>query len=152
MMRGVSLFLAAPADPVEFLFELRQLVIGHIFKIHHLVTRAFDGEDELVELEVKSLGVAVLGILNEKYHQERNDGCAGVDDQLPRIGVMKEGPEERPYDDYPDGSKKSPGAAHHIGCLAGKAVEPMVDHLRRLTVAYVWAVAVFVLHRRTSST
>src|SRR2546421_11709374 len=105
MVRGVSLFLAAPADSVEFLFELRQFVIGHVFEIHHLVTRTFDGEDELIELEVKSLGVAVLGVLNEKYHQERNDGCAGVDDQLPRIGVMEDWAQKSPCDNYPDGSK-----------------------------------------------
>ena len=45
------------------------------------------------------LGIAVLRVLDQEDHQERNDGRAGVDDELPRIGIMEGRTERGPDDD-----------------------------------------------------
>src|SRR4030095_5310354 len=77
-------------------------------------------------------GVAVLRVLNQEHHQERNNGCSGVDDQLPRVGKMKSGPGNEPDGDDDHSSSKCPGAAEHCGgtvredaeCIADNAKEP----------------------------
>jgi hypothetical protein len=38
---------------------------------------------------MNSLGVAVLGVLNQKHHQECDDGRARVDNQLPGIRKLE---------------------------------------------------------------
>ena len=43
--------------------------------------------------------IAVLRVLNQEDHQEGDDGRAGIDDQLPRVGVMKSRAGQRPNDD-----------------------------------------------------
>src|SRR5262245_34079649 len=55
-----SLLLLAPmaADPLEFLFDRLQLVVGHVFEIDHFVARAFHRVDEFIELQMKRLGIA----------------------------------------------------------------------------------------------
>ena len=60
---------------------------------------SFNRMDQLVELELQGFGVAVLGVLDQKHHQERHDGGAGVDHELPRVGEAEERPGGRPYDD-----------------------------------------------------
>ena len=41
--------------------------------------------DEFIELQVDSLGITILSILDEKHHQEGHNGCTGIDNELPRI-------------------------------------------------------------------
>src|SRR5262245_49665479 len=48
----------------------------------------------------------VLRALNQEHHQKRNDGRAGIDDELPRVGVVKRRSQQRPYDDDSDGDEK----------------------------------------------
>jgi len=54
---------------------------------------------QLVKLYLDGSAIAVLRILNKKYHQKRDNGGAGVDDQLPSVGVVEQGSAAGPYDD-----------------------------------------------------
>ena len=67
--------------------------------------------NDFVEFEVDGLGIAVLRVLNQKHHRERDDGRAGVDNVLPGIGEMKGRSGKRPDNDNQDGCCESPGAA-----------------------------------------
>lgn len=65
----------------------------------NVVSRLLSCEDELIELHLKSHGVAILGMLNEEYHQEGHNRGARIDDQLPRIAITEDWPRYGP-DDY----------------------------------------------------
>ncbi len=106
---------------VDFL----ELEVAQAFYIDHLVASRIDGADELIELEIDGAGVAVLGVLDEEDHQEGDDGGAGVDDELPGVGVVEDGAGERPGDDDQAGRDKGPLGAHEGGGLSGEAAEPV---------------------------
>ena len=53
---------------------------------------------QLRELHLQCESVPVLGVLDEKDHQEGDDGCAGVDDKLPPVAVMKQRAGDAPKD------------------------------------------------------
>lgn len=73
---------------VEF-FEGVQFFFTEVFDIHEPVACALGGSDQLIELEVKGQGIPVLGLLDDEYHEEGNNGSACVDDQLPGIGEFE---------------------------------------------------------------
>jgi hypothetical protein len=60
-----------------------------MFDVDHFVLCLIDGFNNLVQLQVNSLGVPVLRILDQKNHQERDDSGACIDDELPRIRILK---------------------------------------------------------------
>jgi hypothetical protein len=68
-------------------------------------------------------GVAVLGILNQKHHEESDNGGAGVDDELPGIGEMKGRPGDSPDDNDDDSDSESPGRAENLRRVAGENAE-----------------------------
>ena len=51
--------------------------------------RATHRANQLVEFELDGVAITVLGILNQKYHQECDDRRACVDDQLPGIAKLE---------------------------------------------------------------
>jgi hypothetical protein len=53
------------------------------------VSRSTRGADYLIEFDLQCLGVPVLRILNKEDHQESNDRCTGVNDELPCIAEVK---------------------------------------------------------------
>ena len=69
---------------LAFLPDGLQLFVGQVLDADKGVVRCAYS-DEFVQLDLDRGAIAVLGILNEEDHQKRNDRCAGVDDQLPRI-------------------------------------------------------------------
>jgi len=71
--------------------ELFQLLVGKILEIDELIARVFDCSNQFVQFQVNCFGVTILGVLNQKYHQECDNGGSCVDDQLPGIGEMKSG-------------------------------------------------------------
>ena len=97
----------------ELLFYFLQFFVGEIFQIHQFVSRLLQGANDFVELQMHRFGVAVLGVLNQKHHQEGNDGSSSVDDQLPGIGKMKCWTGEKPDQDHEHGSGKRPRASEH---------------------------------------
>src|SRR3954469_615186 len=63
----------ARADAVE-------LLLLELFEVEQHVVAALREADQLVELHLDRFRVAVLRVLDEEHHQERDDGRAGVDD------------------------------------------------------------------------
>jgi hypothetical protein len=103
------------ADPLEFFLELFQVLIGKFLKIDKFISRVSKSADNLIELQMDRLGVAILSVLDEENHQECDDGCAGVDNKLPCVREMKGGARDRPYHDDEEGDDKSPSAAENLG-------------------------------------
>jgi len=58
--------------------------------------RAAHRANQFIEFELNGVTIAILGILNQKYHQERDDRRACVDDQLPRVAELKYRPCDAP--------------------------------------------------------
>ncbi len=54
-----------------------QLFVRKILNIDHLVVSSSNRPNDLVKLKVNGLGVAVLGVLNQKNDQEGDDGGDG---------------------------------------------------------------------------
>jgi hypothetical protein len=81
--------------------------------------------DQFVEFGLDRDTVAVLGVLDEEHHQEGDDRRAGVDDELPGVGIAEHGPCYRPRDD--DGAAhcegdRLPGDMRHGGRGAPKSL------------------------------
>ena len=77
-----------------------QLGLGQVFHRDEAVAGPFEGGHDLVELELNRQCVpTVLGVLNEEDHQKRDDRGAGIDDELPRVGVVKDRSGGGPQDD-----------------------------------------------------
>ena len=82
-----------------------------------------DCANELIEFQMDRFRIAVLRILNQEHHQESDDGRAGVDDQLPRIGKMKGRAGQRPDHDDENRGGKCPGTAENDGRLPREDAE-----------------------------
>src|SRR2546423_707025 len=85
-------------NPAELLLEPLQLLVGHVLQIRHARARALRGAQQLVELEVYGLRVAVLRVLDEEDHQECDYRRAGVRDKVPRLVVLEIGPGRQPHE------------------------------------------------------
>jgi hypothetical protein len=83
--------------------QLLDLIFRQILKPHHAVLGVFIRADEFVQLQLNCRGVAVLGVLDQEHHEESDDRGAGVDDELPGIGVAESRAGDRPGRDYDDG-------------------------------------------------
>lgn len=60
----------------------------------------------LVELGLNGSPIPVLRVLDQEHHKERNDGRAGVDDQLPRLRKLEKWSRIGPDDDSGDAKNK----------------------------------------------
>src|SRR6266542_1930118 len=107
----IAVVLGLFAELLKLLFELLQVLIGEIFEIDKFIARAPDGADELIQLQLHGLGVAVLCVLNKKHHQEGNDRGGCVDDKLPGIGKMERWPSKYPDQNHQHSPDKSPRGA-----------------------------------------
>ncbi len=88
-MRFLSIVLGLFAQLLELFFEFVQFLIGKLFKINQLVSRAFHCADDLIKFQMHCLGIAVLRVLNQKHHQKRHYSRAGVNNELPRVREME---------------------------------------------------------------
>src|SRR5437870_9998173 len=86
--------------------------------------RPSGGADELVELELDRLGVAILCILNKKHHQEGDDGRGGVDDQLPSVTELEDRSGDDPDRDDAYRKYKHSGATAEMCRRLGKPGVP----------------------------
>lgn len=129
---GLYLFACAAgfagfADPLVALFQLVQLFIRKFLDVDEIVIRRMMRADEFVQLQVQSLGVSVLSVLDEKDDEKRNDTGAGIDHQLPGIRIMKIGAGNSPDHQNGNGSKKDTWVAYKLRGIAGKPAEPQID-------------------------
>src|SRR5262245_23708132 len=79
--------------------ELVKAVLGQTLKVEESVLRPPIGTDELVDLDLKRFGVAVLRVLDEEHHQEGDDSRRRVDGELPHIGIAEKWPGQGPGND-----------------------------------------------------
>src|SRR5436305_12485810 len=83
-------------------------------------------------------GVPILGVLNQKYHKESDNGRGGVDDQLPRVGEMKSGASEEPDGNHKHSSSKCPGAAENHGGMARENAKCVADDTKEIAFLFVF--------------
>src|SRR5262245_42510519 len=99
------------AQTVELLPQLLELFVRQLFQVDELRPRPLQRANELVELEVDGDGVAVLRVLDQEHHEERDDRRAGVDDELPGVREMKDGARYRPHEDDQHRQREGPRRA-----------------------------------------
>ena len=103
------------------LVQIFEFFVGEILDRSKFVFGALHGQHQFGQLELDRQCVAVLRILNQKHHQECDNGGAGIDDELPRVGVMKgrtrggpddndEKPKPNEKPDQKDDKKQPPAA------------------------------------------
>lgn len=78
-MIGAELLLKGPND-----------VVGGVFNVDELVSGGSDGANDLIKLQMYSLGVPILGVLDEHYKEESEDGGSCINEELPSIGEIEE--------------------------------------------------------------
>jgi hypothetical protein len=81
--------------------------------------------DQFVELDLYGGAAPVLGVLNLKDHQEGDNCHIGVDDELQRVGIMKNRPRQRPQGHNACGYQKCQRAAGRLGRTIGNLGEEM---------------------------
>lgn len=96
----------ASGDFFYLMVKLGELFISQVLEPHVVLAGTLGSAQEFVELELDCLAIAVLGVLNEKYHQEGDDSRPGVDDKLPGIAEVKDRPSARPYHHDEDGPEE----------------------------------------------
>ena len=87
--RTVSVPLCFFSDSLELFLEAGDIVVGKFFQIDELISGAFQRSNYFVEFQMSRFSIAILCILNEKDHQESNNGRAGIDNELPGVRKMK---------------------------------------------------------------
>src|SRR5207248_9824619 len=87
---------------------------------------------------MKSFGVTVLRVLNEKDHEKCNNRGAGIDDQLPGIGKVKGRTGQRPNDDNQNGAGKCPGTPENGRRLACEDVKCVPYCAKEITLRLVF--------------
>src|SRR5207244_13288621 len=78
-------------------------------------------------------GVTILGVLNQKYHEEGDNGRGGVYDQLPGVGEMKCRTGEQPDGNHKHSSSKCPGATEDHGGTVCENAECILDDTKEIS-------------------
>ena len=103
--------------------KLLQFFFREIFDIDHVIVRFSDGADDFVQLQMDGVGVAVLGVLNEKDDQEGNDGRSGIDHQLPGIRIVIIGTGNRPHQNNRHRQNECPLCTRNVRGFRGEIVK-----------------------------
>src|SRR5205814_1221151 len=94
-------------DALELLLKVIQLLVRQLLQADEARAGAVYAADQLIELQVQRLCVAVLGVLDQEDHEERDDRGARVDHQLPGIREAEGGSGCRPGSPRPPGTSSS---------------------------------------------
>ena len=78
------------------------------------VRAALTSADQLIQLQVHGFGVAILRVLDQEHHQKGDDRRAGVDDQLPLVGVAEDGTRYGPDRHDGDTTDEGPWRAYQF--------------------------------------
>ena len=87
-------------DAIEF-------VLLQLLQVQQRIMCTVNGTDELIQLDLQRLGIAILCILNQKHHQERDNRGPGVDHELPGVTEVEERAGHDPHEDYNACHRKS---------------------------------------------
>src|SRR6476620_7897979 len=69
---------------LTFISDVLEFIVGQMLDSDERILRGADAA-QLVQLHLDRGAIPVLGILDQKHHQEGDDRRAGIDDQLPGI-------------------------------------------------------------------
>src|SRR5437588_400257 len=58
--------LRALAQVLELMLKVLEFLVAQVLEVHQAIARAVNGPKQLIQFQVDSLGVAVLGILDEE--------------------------------------------------------------------------------------
>jgi len=111
----------------EILVKLLQFYFRQVFDRGKSVLGAFHRNDELGQLGLQRHGVAVLGILDEKNHQECDDRRSSVDHELPSVAVAKGWTGDGPNKDEACRKQKRSGRTRHPSCRMREPSKELVE-------------------------
>lgn len=109
---------AGVANVAVFLAQLFQFLAVQAVEAEHGILGILGYAQQLINLDMQDIVVAVLRVLDQEHHQERDNGRRGIDDQLPGVVVVEIGSAQAPYQDQCDGCVEGSGAA----CPAGQGL------------------------------
>jgi hypothetical protein len=95
-------FVAQPFDRCPALTpraDLLKLTVSEMFNSYEGVLDRPD-PDKLVKLHLDRCAIPILRVLDQEDHEESDDRRAGVDHQLPCVGILKDWACDCPYHDY----------------------------------------------------
>src|ERR1041385_5603680 len=118
----------------EFVFQLCEFLVGKFLKIDQFIPRTFHCPDQLVEFQMNRLCIPVLGVLNNKDHQERYDRGAGINDELPGVGEMEERPGRAPDCNDKKSNRKRPSRAQYRRRALGKKTKRVPDNTKQVSL------------------
>ena len=135
--------LGADADFFVGSGKLVKLEFRQILYIDHFVLCFVHRMDQLVQLQMNRSCVTILRILDQEDHEKCDDRCAGINNQLPGIGVVEDRSGNSPSHDDADGSRKGPARAQIMRASASKPGEP-VGTVNGSFATFTVTVAVFI--------
>src|SRR5882724_200829 len=97
-------------------------VFRKIFNVDEPIAGALKRGDNFVELQVNGQRIFVLAALNQKHHQECNDCCPGVDNQLPSVRKFKQWPCSYPDNNHRTSEYESGRCSGRLRSLAREAL------------------------------
>lgn len=103
--------------------EQNELFVRQLFQVQKRVVGIVIGANEFIELKLYGYAVTVLGVLNEEHHEERRDGRARVNDELPAVAIAKVLPARGPEEHDQCRRDKRDRMAGHAGNMLGKRRE-----------------------------
>ena len=64
----------------ELLLNYLEFIVGHVIKLNKTGSGPFDSAQKFIQLQGNNSRFSILCVLNQEYHQERDDRRAGVDE------------------------------------------------------------------------
>ena len=120
------------ADRLELLLELLDVLLGDEVGRDDGVARAVDRTDQLVELDLGGLALAVGRRLDDEDHEEGDDRGGRVDHELPRVGEVEERPRDEPRDDHGCGKQQRVRRAGRVRDTCGDVQERITHGARTI--------------------
>ena len=103
--------------------EPLEVLITEVLDSDQLIPGLFRDADELIQLHVDRGRIPVQRVLDEEDHEEGEDRGGRIDDELPSIGEMEDGPGEGPAERHQDGDPKREAVTHPSGGQGGEPIE-----------------------------
>jgi hypothetical protein len=76
--------LSIYTNVLELFLEFLEILVRKTLKTNQFVSSAFHSTNNLIQFQINGLGVAILRVLNQENHQERDDGSSSIDDLTAR--------------------------------------------------------------------
>jgi len=100
-----------------------QFLVRQILNINHEIVCPPQRTDYFIQLEVDRFGVAILRVLNQKNHKERDHGRSRVHHELPGIGKVKVWSGECPQHNRAQREREGPLGPYPVRSLGREDME-----------------------------